>query len=369
MVGNAAWPLLDSTQKLTNSEFREREVCKVVQEGTKFETLSREAFGAFLDGIGKTTVDGRPAEASRTAFITAFIRGFHSANENPKVFDDWMAARLLTAEEYAFFEEMYYRRALKSAAGAPASPGRRESVVRQAMRAGAAGGILSRARFAEDSLEKAVAEGVQQYVLLGAGLDTFALRRADLLGKIRVIEVDHPATQAVKRERLAAMGVSLPVSLHFVAVDFSQEDLSHALSRSCFDSDIPAFFSWLGVSYYLEREDLFKVLRSLSEAAAPGSQIAFDYMDLKAFDPDQATPEIQKLKDKVRFLGEPMKSGLDPEALKKDLMGVGWDLRQNLSAEDIEEMYFRGCATGLRTGKHIHLALAALPSQPGIRGR
>jgi methyltransferase (TIGR00027 family) len=340
----------------------------VVQEATKFETLSREEFVAFLEGIGKTTVDGRPAKASRTAFITAFIRAFHSANENPKVFDDGMAAQLLTAEEYAFFEEMYYWRALKGAAEAPASPARRQSVVRAAMRAGVAGGILSRARFAEDSLEKAVAEGVQQYVLLGAGLDTFALRRGDLLGKIRVIEVDHPATQAIKRERLAAMEFSLPASLHFVAVDFSREDLSHALSRSCYDSEIPAFFSWLGVSYYLEREDLFKVLRSLSETVAPGSQIAFDYMDLEAFDPDRATLHVQKLKDKVRFLGEPMKSGLDPEVLEKDLKGVGWELRQNLSPEDIEEMYFRGCADGLRTGKHIHLALAALPGKTGIRG-
>ncbi len=340
----------------------------MIQEAVTFETLSRKEFGAYLEGIGKTTVDGRPAKASRTAFITAFIRAFHSANETPKIFDDWVAARLLTAEEYAFFEEMYYRRSLKGAAEAPAAPARRQSVVRQAMRAGAAGGILSRARFAEGSLEKAVAEGVQQYVLLGAGLDTFALRRADLLGKIRVIEVDHPATQAIKRERLAAMGVLLPASLHFVAVDFSQEDLSHALSRSCYDSGMPAFFSWLGVSYYLEREDLFKMLRSLSETAAPGSQIAFDYMDLKAFDPDQATPDVQKLKDKVRFLGEPMKSGLDPKGLEEDLEGVGWELRQNLPPEKIEEIYCRGCADGLRTGKHMHLALAALPGKPGMKG-
>ena len=95
----------------------------MVQEATKFETLSREEFVAFLEGIGKTTVDGRPARASRTAFISAFVRAFHSADENPKVFDDWMAAQLLTAEEYSFFEEMYYRRTLKGAA-APALPAR-----------------------------------------------------------------------------------------------------------------------------------------------------------------------------------------------------------------------------------------------------
>ena len=334
----------------------------MVQEAAKFEALSRKEFIAFLEGIGKTTVDGRPVEASRTAFITAFIRAFHAANENPKAFDDWIAARLLTAEEYAFFEEMYYRRTLKDTTEAPALPVQRRSVITAAMRTGAAGAILGRARFAEDALEKAIADGVQQVVLLGAGFDTFALRRTDLLGRIRVIEVDHPATQAIKRQRLAAMGFSLLPSLQFVAVDFSQEDLPHALSRSCYDAEVPAFFSWLGVTYYLEQEHLFKVFRSLSETAAPGSLMAFDYMDVEAFDPDQASSPVQKLKDKLRFLGEPLKAGLDPKALESDLMGVGWELRRNLAAEDIEEMYFRGCADGFRVGKHLHLALAALPT-------
>jgi methyltransferase (TIGR00027 family) len=340
----------------------------VSKEAAKFENLSRGEFVAFLEGIGKTTLDGRPAEASRTAFITAFIRAFHSVNENPKVFDDWMAAQLLTAEEYSFFEEMYYRRTLKDLTEVPAFHAPRRSVITTAMRAGAAAGILSRARFAEESLEKAVAAGVRQYVLLGAGLDTFALRRADLISKIRVIEVDHPATQAIKRQRLAAMGFSLPPSLHFVAVDFSAEDLPCALSRSCYDFEIPAFFSWLGVTYYLEREHLFHVLRRLGETAAPQSLIAFDYMSAEAFDPGKATAQVQKLKDKVRGLGEPMKTGLDPKVLGRDLMAVGWELRQNLSAEDIEEIYFQRCTKGFRAGKHLHLALAALPSRPGIRG-
>jgi methyltransferase (TIGR00027 family) len=326
--------------------------------------LSREEFVAFLKGVGKTTIDGKPVEASRTAFITAFIRAFHSANEAPKIFDDWRAAQLLTEEEYASFEEMYYRRTLRGVPAAPAPPAERRSVVGVAMRAGAAGGILSRARFAEDALERAVAEGVRQYVLLGAGLDTFALRRADLLGKIRVIEVDRPATQAVKRRRLAATGVSLPPSLYFVAVDFSQEDLPHALSRAPYDPDLPAFFSWLGVTYYLEREDLFKVLQGLAETAAPHSLLAFDYMDVESFDPTRTTPQVQELKDRVRLLGEPMKTGLDPTTLAQDLRGVGWELREDLSSEDIEGAYFRGCADGWRTGKHIHLALAALPGEP-----
>lgn len=321
---------------------------------------SRERFLAFLKGIGRTTVDGKPAEASRTAFITAFLRAFHAANESPRIFDDGVAVQLLTAEEYAFFQELYYRRTLKGAPSAPASPAERRSAVAAAMRAGVAGGVLSRARFAEEEAEAAISEGVRQIVVLGAGFDTFALRRADLLEGVRVIEVDQPATQAVKRERLEARGVS-PPWLSFVAVDFSREDLPHALTRSCFDPGTPTFFSWLGVTYYLEREDLFRVLQGLAATAAPGSRLAFDYMDLESFDPATSTPQVQELRDKVRLLGEPMKTGLNPATLEADLLAVGWELRRQLSPQVIEAAYFRGCAGGWRTGKHIHLALAVLP--------
>ena len=320
--------------------------------------MPRKEFVAFLEGIGKTTVDGRPANASRTAFITAFIRAFHSVNAKSNVFDDWMAARLLTPEEYAFFEEMYYQRGLGNGIGG-AAPAKRQSVVTAVLRGYASGAILSRARFAEDSLEKAILEGVRQYVLLGAGLDTFAVRRPDLLAKIQVIEVDHPATQAVKRQRLAAMGFSPPPSLHFVAVDFSQDDLQHALSLSCYDREAPAFFSWLGVTYYLDRDHLFSVLRALSETAASGSVLALDYIDGEAFNPSLATPRERELRDGVQRLGEPMKKGLDPATLERDLMQVGWELRKDLSPEDIEKTYFQGCSDELHAGKHVHLALAA----------
>ncbi|MBF0551190.1 MAG: class I SAM-dependent methyltransferase [Deltaproteobacteria bacterium] len=333
------------------------------QETGKPKTRSREEFVAFLQQIGQTNIDGRPAQASRTAFITAFMRAFHSINENPKVFDDSMAVRLLSTEEYAFFEEMYYRGTVKDESEELPSPAQRRAVVTAVLRAGAAGGVLSRARFAEDSLEKAIIQGVRQYVLLGAGLDTFALRRPDLLDKIQIIEVDHPATQALKRHRLSAMGFLAPRSLQFIAVDFAQENLPHALSRSSFNSKIPSFFSWLGVTYYLARENLFQVLHSLSEAAAPHSQVAFDYMDIEAFDPDMATPQVKDLRDKVRLLGEPMKTGLDPKTLEKDLSQVGWKLVQNLAPKDIEKIYFQDGTDGFRAGKHIHLALAALPGK------
>lgn len=339
----------------------------MVANASRFQRMPRDEFHAFLENIGKTSIDGQLVQASRTALITAFYRAYHTANENPKVFDDGMAAQLLTVDEYAFFEEMYYRRALRDTPKAAREPEQRQSMIRKTLRGGPAGSILGRARFAEDSLEAAVVAGIEQVVLLGAGLDTLALRRTDLLGHIRVIEVDLPGTQAVKRHRLAAAGMSLPPSLHFVPIDFAREDLSLALARSCFTPETPTFFSWFGVTYYLERDDVFKVFRSLSPAGAPRSLIAFDYLDSAAFNPDEATPQVQKLQDKVRLLGEPMKTGFHPEQLETALLDTGWKLQQDLSAKDLEKAYFQDCAEGLRPGQYLHVALAAILGKPAIQ--
>lgn len=330
----------------------------------RFQAMTREELRAFLNGIGKTLIDGRPVAASRTAFAAAFMRAYHSANENPKVFDDWMAARMLTPDEVAFFEELYYRVALRNAPGDAALRADRKAALAAAMRRSQVADVLGRARFAEDCLERAVAEGIRQYVILGAGFDTFALRRPDLLAGISTIEVDHPSTQAVKRLRLAAMGLTLPSSLHFIPVDFSREDLAGALAGSCYNAEVPSFFSWLGVTYYLERRDIFNLLLGLGRTAAPGSMIAFDYLHAKAFDADAAAPQMKDLQRRLSSLGEPLKTGLDPAALGRDLAETRWQLKLNHSPNEIHETYFRQCATPLRTGKYLHLALAALPGKP-----
>jgi O-methyltransferase involved in polyketide biosynthesis len=111
------------------------------------------------------------------------------------------------------------------------------------------------------------------------------------------------------------------------------------------------------------------VIRSLSAIAAQHSRLAFDYMDMDAFDPGTTAPQVQRLKDILRSMGEPMKTGLDPGVLEKELRGVGWELRENLSPEDIEKIYFRGYLDGYRARKHIHFALAVIPGKSGEVGR
>jgi methyltransferase (TIGR00027 family) len=139
------------------------------------------------------------------------------------------------------------------------------------------GQILSRARYAEDCLEECVTAGIEQYVIVGAGLDSFALRRPDLLDRLVVFELDHPNTQRAKRDRLGVLGRAIPDQLNFVPIDFEVEAIDAVLSRSSFSREKHAFFSWLGTVPYLSDNAVFSTLAAISSLAHPGSQVVFDY--------------------------------------------------------------------------------------------
>ena len=136
--------------------------------------------------------------------------------------------------------------------------------------------VISRARYTEETLEKAVRQGVKQYVILGAGMDTFAFRRPEMLEELEVFEVDHPATQEFKLNRLTELGWKHPAKLHFIPIDFTKESLVTALTRSSsYDPNVKSFFSWLGVTPYLTQEEVFATLRSIAEVAPAGSTSSF----------------------------------------------------------------------------------------------
>ena len=142
------------------------------------------------------------------------------------------------------------------------------------------GEVVARARYAEEQLELAIREGVSQYVLLGAGMDSFALRRPDLAESVVLFEVDHPATQQLKKKRLSQLGIPKPKNLVFVPVDFEQESLTDGLSKSSFSTGVPAFFSWLGTTMYLKKNAVLQTLEGVASCAEKGSRIVFDYGDL-----------------------------------------------------------------------------------------
>ena len=215
-----------------------------------------------------------------------------------------------------------------------------------------AGIVLGRARYTDDLLDEAVRSGVDQYVLLGAGLDTFALRRPDLLATIRVYEVDLPATQAWKRERLAELGRELPAALEFIPVDFEYETAAEALGRSSYRSDRRAFFSWLGTLPYLTREAIFCTLESLAVVSAPGSEIVFDYRVTKEFLDPQDVPAVEAGDRGTAQWGEPKRSWLNPLTFPNEVEAVGFNLIENLSAKQLEERYFAGRTDGLQVSSH-----------------
>lgn len=217
--------------------------------------------------------------------------------------------------------------------------------------------LAARSRFAEDALAAAIERGMRQYVILGAGLDTFAYRSPHRKGTLPVFEVDHPATQAWKRECLAAAQVAEPPSLTFVPVDFAHQDLTARLGASGFDRAEPAFFSWLGVSMYLAPEVVLNTLRSLY-AMNPGNAVAFDYAVSPAMH-DPYRPSFDALSARVARAGEPFRGFFEPAALTAELRSIGYGAIEDLDAEQINARYFSPRSDGLRVRGSAHLMCAA----------
>lgn len=296
--------------------------------------------------------------ASRTAIATAYFRAHHYEHANPRIFEDPLAGALLNAEDVAPLERFLLAGIEKSNPELARSGADRETLIGLALRGLVV--VLARARFTEERLAEAMDEGVAQYVIIGAGLDTFALRRTDLRERLRVIEIDHPATQAFKRGRIGATGLALPPNLHFAPADLEGESLAEILSRTPYDPSLPAFFSWLGVTMYLTGEAIRATLRSLRGRSVPGSQLVFDYIDRAVFDPANQSPARARLFEIVRRAGEPMIFGFDPAALEAELAGLGFRLLEDLGPEAQKERYYRNRSDGLQPTATAHLARAAV---------
>ncbi|HEY0556242.1 MAG TPA: class I SAM-dependent methyltransferase [Thermoanaerobaculia bacterium] len=267
--------------------------------------------------------DDRP---SKTAFRVALRRAAHQILDNPKVFTDPLALAIVGAEGET---------ALRVEATRFQTPAGRTLRAFMAVRS----------RYAEDSLATAFENGIRQYVVLGAGLDTFAYRNP--FSDLRVFEVDHPATQAWKRRRLEAGGIAIPTSMTFAPVDFESQTLADGLARAGFDAARPAFFSWLGVVPYLTRSAAMETFRFVGSRPA-GSAIVFDYAL-----PAESLSLVQRLalkalSDRVAAAGEPFRTFFEPSVLMSELRPMGFGSFEDLGTEEINARYFNGRADGLR---------------------
>jgi methyltransferase (TIGR00027 family) len=260
--------------------------------------------------------------ASKTALRVAIRRAAHQLADPPAILNDPIAVRLIGND---------FARDLDRAM---------EKVARD-FRAF----MAARSRYTEDRLADAVASGVSQYVVLGAGLDTFAYRNP--FPSLHVFEADFPATQEWKRELLHKTGIDPPQSLTFVPLDFEQKELAAGLVEAGFDVRQPAFFGWLGVVPYLTL-DAFRATLGDVARLPTGTGICFDF----AFPPETLSPQRRLVFDhlarRVAAAGEPFQLFFTPGQIESELRGQGFHRIEQADSERLNELYFRGRADGLQ---------------------
>jgi methyltransferase (TIGR00027 family) len=263
---------------------------------------------------------------SKTALGAALYRAAHQLVDHPPILRDPLALRIVgvhgTGETSAALD-------------------RRKTASASAMRAF----IAVRSRYAEDCFTQAHRRGVRQYVVLGAGLDTFAYRCG--LDGVRLLEVDHPATQAWKLERLAQAGIAIPETVSHAPIDFEVEPLREGLARGGFDSSRPALVAWLGVTPYLAREAVQRTLRAVADDLAEGSEIVFDFATPPGPDP-RALAARASFASRLQAVGEPLRSTFTPDGLATQMEALGLSLVELADVDRLNATYFEGREDGLR---------------------
>ena len=218
--------------------------------------------------------------------------------------------------------------------------------------------IVGRARFVEDLVEEEICKGVAQCASLGAGLDTFALRRTDLLATIRAFEIDKAATQGWKRRRIAALGVDAPARLAYVPVDFEAgESWIERAADAGFERDRPVVATSTGVSLYLSEKANYDCLREIA-GLAPGSTFAMTFMLPTDLVPPQERANYEMVQDRARAAGTPFLSFYRPSAMLALARDAGFKAARHASGEEIHRRYFAGRADGLRPARGEEFLIA-----------
>jgi methyltransferase (TIGR00027 family) len=274
---------------------------------------------------------GQPSQTARGA---AAYRAIHQTLDGGSIFSDPFAAKILDDETRARLDE--------TAADPSLRPMRLF--------------IAARSRFSEDTLATCVARGVRQIVVLGAGLDTFSLRNPHAVLGVRVFEVDYPATQHWKRERLKQAGLAIPASLTFAPVDFERQSLAEGLAAAGFQADRPAFFQWLGVVPYLTREAVATTLDFI--ARVPESEVVFDYAEPLENYPAERRENVMAVAANAASRGEPWLSLFDPSELSEMLRNKGFGLVEDLGLAQLTDRFYGALKQDIVIGAGAHVVRA-----------
>jgi methyltransferase (TIGR00027 family) len=272
---------------------------------------------------------GQPSHTARGA---AAYRVLHQTRDGGVIFRDPFASKILDDETRATLDEVAANPALRP------------------MRLF----IAARSRFSEDSMAASVARGVRQIVVLGAGLDTFALRNPHV--GVRVFEVDYPATQGWKRERLKQADIAIPSSLIFAPIDFERQSLADGLAAAGFQADRPAFFQWLGVAMYLTREAVASTLDFI--AGVPESEVVFDYAEPFENYPADRRAIIMAIAEGAAARGEPWLSFFDSPELAEMLRSKGFGVVEDLGLAELTERFYGDMKQGIPIGPGGHVVRA-----------
>ncbi|MBR1778480.1 MAG: class I SAM-dependent methyltransferase [Alphaproteobacteria bacterium] len=289
------------------------------------------------------------AQESITAKLCAFARAVHSNNASAKISDDFLAFDLMGREQYeeiGRLVEFDFRRDVSPPDGFFHSERIQNILTRYILPI-----PLSRMAFAEQRLKAFAREnGRCQYLICGAGMDTFAFRNDN--PDIRIFELDRPDTQQYKIRRIKEVEYIIPSDLSFVACDFLADDLPDVLQNSGYDPALPTFISVLGVSYYLPLPAMEKMLAGLGAVLKSG-QIVFDFPEKI-----KTAPRIRQLAEITERLGEPMQGGFDPPQITQALQAGGWNVVSHVEPQAVQRRYFQNRSDGLTAFEGIHFILA-----------
>lgn len=283
----------------------------------------------------------KEGQSSRTAEAAAALRANHFQNAENPVFSDPFAFELTSQGWKALLSTSLTVKIMNS------------SIFNRSFGL-LTGQVVGRSRYAEDQLHAAIERGVTQYVLVGAGLDSFTLRQAQQYPQLKIYEVDHPDTQAAKQKKLRQFG-ELPANVEFVAIDFEKESIADALVRSTFKQDQAAFFSWLGTTHYLEPETTLKTLASIAQIAAQGSEVVLDYsVDYRELEGIERLGTLF-VSQFTRFLREPLKGQFRPKILHQAIEQMGYIVTEDLSGDGLTERYFHARPDHIRHTIATHM--------------
>jgi methyltransferase (TIGR00027 family) len=271
----------------------------------------------------------RAGQPSKTALGAAAHRAIHQEREGGAIFKDPFAVDILDEKTRASLDQIA------------------SDLAQRPLRLF----IAARSRFSEDALAACVARGVRQVVVLGAGLDTFALRNPHVNLGVRVFEVDYPPTQQWKRERIAQTGLAMPASLTFAPVDFERQSLGEGLADAGFDKNGAAFFQWLGVVPYLTREAILATLDFI--AGIPASAVVLDYTEpFENYSPERRA-HVMEIAQRAAERGEPWLSFFNPAGLAGILSERGFADIEDLRFPDLLNRFFANEARPSQSGGHV----------------